>query len=117
MNTDANNSFKSVSTEEFEKAIAQPEVQLIDVRTPEEYIFGHIPEALNMNVTDESGFFAEQIQTLDKNRAVAIYCRSGVRSKVAANQMVAIGLEVIELNGGIFDWLANGKPIVEIEEE
>lgn len=109
--------FKSVTTEEFEQIISQPEVQLIDVRRPEEYIFGHIPEALNMNVTDESGFFAEQIQTLDKQRPVAIYCRSGVRSKNAANQMCNIGLNVIELDGGILDWIANGKPIVEIEEE
>ncbi|MDD2799814.1 MAG: rhodanese-like domain-containing protein [Bacteroidales bacterium] len=113
----SSNSFTSVSTAEFEQLIQQPEMQLVDVRTTEEYINGHIPGAVNMNVTDPTGFFSEQIITLDKLKPVAIYCRSGVRSKLAAKEMVSIGLQVFELGGGIIDWLSHGKPVDDIEEE
>lgn len=113
----SNTNFTSVSTNEFEQLIQQPTMQLVDVRTTEEYINGHIAGAVNMNVTDPSGFFAEQIETLDKNQPVAIYCRSGMRSKIAAREMAAIGLQVYELGGGIMDWLDHGKPVDDIEDE
>ena len=47
---------------------------------------------------------AEQVETLDKVRPVALYCRSGRRSKLAAEQVVQAGFEVVELNGGILSW-------------
>ena len=113
----SNTNFTSVSANEFEQLIQQPTMQLVDVRTTEEYINGHIAGAVNMNVTDPSGFFTEQIADLDKTKPVAIYCRSGVRSKIAAKEMIAIGLEVYELGGGILDWLNQGKPVDDIEDE
>ena len=94
--------FRSVESEEFARIIADREVQLVDVRTPSEYAEGHISGAVNMDVQGES--FAEQIQTLDKERPVALYCRSGRRSKLAAEQVVKAGYEVVELNGGILSW-------------
>lgn len=113
----SNNNFTSVDANEFEQLIQQPDMQLVDVRTTEEYINGHIAGALNMDVKDTTGFFTEQIKTLDKNLPVAIYCRSGVRSKIAANEMVSIGLKVYELGGGILEWLDSGKPVDDIEDE
>lgn len=113
----SNNSFTSVHANEFEQLIQQPNTQLVDVRTTEEYINGHIAGAVNMNVTDATGFFSEQIKTLDKDQPVAIYCRSGVRSKLAAKEMVSIGLQVYELGGGIMEWLDSGKPVDDIEDE
>ena len=97
--------FTSVEAEAFAREINNPEVQLVDVRTPEEYAEGHIPGAVNMNVNDAS--FDKQIASLDKNRPVALYCRSGRRSKIAATRIAKAGYKVVELNGGILSWKGN----------
>lgn len=94
--------FTSVEAEAFACEIAKPEVQLVDVRTAEEFAEGHIPGAVNMDVTAEG--FSEQIKGLDKQRPVALYCRSGRRSKRAAEQVAKAGFQVVELNGGILSW-------------
>jgi rhodanese-related sulfurtransferase len=94
--------FTSVDAEVFAREISNAEVQLVDVRTPEEYAEGHIAGAINMNVNDVS--FDKQIASLDKNRPVAHYCRSGRRSKLAATRTAKLGYKVIELNGGILSW-------------
>ena len=94
--------FKSVDTQRFASVISNPEVQLVDVRTAEEYAEGHIVGAINIDV--QSPDFAEKISVLDKNRKVAVYCRSGRRSKMAAEQLTAAGYKVIDLDGGIQSW-------------
>ena len=94
--------FVSVDADEFAREIAKPGVQLVDVRTAEEYANGHIPAAVNMDVFSPD--FAKQIATLDKERTVALYCRSGRRSKSAAEQAVKLGYKVVELDGGILSW-------------
>lgn len=104
-----NENLKSLSVEEFEKAIKQPTGQLIDVRTPDEYKHGHIKGARNISVSDNS--FDKQILTLKKRYLVAVYCRSGRRSKVAAHKLMEKGFTVVELNNGINDWLGQGKPV------
>ncbi|MEY3020289.1 MAG: hypothetical protein RLZZ272_1273 [Actinomycetota bacterium] len=84
---------------------AAPEVTLdatrvlVDVRTPEEYVAGHLEGAVNVPV--ESPDFTERIAELDPSLEYVVYCRSGRRSEIAAEQMVAIGLEVTDL--GAFD--------------
>ena len=94
--------FTSVEAEAFAREINNPEVQLVDVRTPEEYAEGHIPGAVNMNVNDAA--FEQQIATLDTKHPVALYCRSGRRSKIAATRIAKAGYKVVELNGGILSW-------------
>ena len=94
--------FKSVDTKRFESVISGRGVQLVDVRTAEEYAEGHIVGAINIDV--QSSDFAEKIMVLDKSRQVAVYCRSGRRSKIAAEQLAAAGYKVIDLDGGIQSW-------------
>ena len=94
--------FKSVDTQRFASVTSNPEVQLVDVRTAEEYAEGHIVGAINIDV--QSPDFAEKISVLDKSRRVAVYCRSGRRSKMAAEQLTAAGYKVIDLDGGIQSW-------------
>ena len=94
--------FVSVDAEEFAREIAKPRVQLVDVRTAAEYAEGHIADAVNIDVAASD--FAEKISTLDKERTVALYCRSGRRSKRAAEQAVQMGYKVVELDGGILSW-------------
>ena len=72
--------FKSVSVEDFSTLIANPEIQRLDVRTVAEYSESHIPKSININVLDKT--FAEIADsTLQKDKPVALYCRSGKRSK------------------------------------
>ena len=99
----ANGKFESVDEARFAEVIKNPEVQLVDVRTADEYNSGHIVGAENMDVNQ--GDFDRRVATLDKRRPVALYCRSGRRSKIAAERVATQGFTVIELDGGILSWL------------
>lgn len=89
----------------------EPGVTVIDVRTPAEYAAGHVDGAVNIDV--ESPDFAAQVQQLDPEGAYALYCRSGNRSAVAADEMADLGFEdVTNLDGGVADLQAAGAPIV-----
>lgn len=96
-------SFQSVSAEEFEAFISDTTVQRLDVRTPEEHAEGHIEGSLNIDVKNES-FENDANAQLDKSRPVAIYCRSGRRSKQAADILVKNRFEVVELSTGFNGW-------------
>lgn len=99
--------FSSVDTNAFARVIAMKKVQLVDVRTPAEYANGHIPHAINMNVNDAD--FEAQAAQLNKARPVAIYCRSGNRSKRAANLLTNMGYKVVELDAGYLGWVNDGR--------
>ena len=94
--------FRSVDADEFAREIANENVLILDVRTASEYAEGHIQGAVNIDVL-ASGF-AEKIAALDKAKTLAIYCRSGRRSKSAAEQAVKLGFKVVELDGGVLSW-------------
>lgn len=94
--------FVSVDADEFAREIAKPKVQLVDVRTADEYADGHIQNAVNIDVL--SSDFAKKFSKLDKKHTVALYCRSGRRSKNAAAQAVKMGYKVVELDGGVLSW-------------
>ena len=94
--------YKSVDVAAFAEVISNSDVQLVDARTASEYAEGHIPGAVNIDV--KSGDFDKQIATLDASRPVAVYCRSGRRSKAAAARLSKAGYVVIELNSGILSW-------------
>ena len=97
--------FKSVDNAEFAKTIGNKQTQLIDVRTPAEYKSGHIPGAVNIDI--KGADFDSKTAALDKSRPVAVYCRSGARSKTAARKLSENGFQVIELDRGITNW--NGE--------
>ena len=98
--------FESMDNAEFATLIADTAVQLVDVRTPAEFAAGHIPEAKNIDVRGDN-FDREAKATLIKERPVAVYCRSGARSKTAARRLAAMGYRVYELNTGFMNW--NGQ--------
>ena len=109
VNAAAQNSFENVDVEHFERIIQSDSVQIVDVRTPEEYASGHIAGALNLNVQD-STFKSQALAKLDKARPSAVYCRSGKRSALAASILAAEGMKVTNLLGGIIAWVEAGKP-------
>jgi rhodanese-related sulfurtransferase len=81
---------------------------VIDVRTAGEYAAGHIAGAQNIDV--EAGDFAQRIKSLDPNGAYLVYCHSGRRSAIAADQMAAAGFTDIVDGGGMDALIAAGAP-------
>ena len=111
INKNNDEGFKTVDTEEFGRFIADTAaVQLLDVRTAEEYAQGHIAGAKLIDVKD-STFISQAISQLSKELPVAVYCRSGRRSANAARQLVKAGFEVVNLGGGILAWEEASRPI------
>lgn len=104
-----NASFKTVSPQEFQKKLNEKNIVLVDVRTPEEVSEGKIPNAINIDFYSNS--FEQEISKLDKNKTVLVYCRSGKRSASAADILAKKGYKVINLDGGITNWQAQGLPI------
>ena len=87
----------------FSRYIEDNDPQVVDVRTAEEYIKGHLQNAINIDVKKPE--FSQRASTiLEKSRPIAIYCRSGKRSKIAADLLSDMGYTVIELDGGIVSW-------------
>lgn len=100
--------FKNLSSDQFEDFIQSGNIQLVDVRTVAEYSEEHIPGSINLNVLDND-FGAHIDEVLQKDIPVAVYCRSGRRSRNAANILVKKGFKVYNLDKGILDWKEFGK--------
>jgi rhodanese-related sulfurtransferase len=100
------------SPDDFEALLAELDaVQLIDVRTPEEYADGHLDGARLMNYHDTD--FSQNLETLDKTKPVMVYCALGGRSGKAARKLTELGFQqVYDLDGGITAWRAAGKKTV-----
>ncbi|RKR14286.1 rhodanese-related sulfurtransferase [Maribacter vaceletii] len=88
----------------FLSAISSKKVQVIDVRTPNEFAGGHIKKAVNVDFFKPSNFVA-YFEKLDKTKPLYIYCRSGARSKKASHKLADMGFEKIyDLQGGYSNW-------------
>jgi len=87
----------------FKIGIANPNIQLIDVRTPKEYEEGHIENAQLINYYSKN--FKENIQELDKEKPVYVYCKSGYRSGNSSKILAELGFkEIYDLKGGYMAW-------------
>lgn len=102
---------QSLSAEEFEKYIADTSVVRLDVRTLEEYTEGHIAKTLNIDVL-KSDFESKAKNLLPKEKTIAIYCRSGKRSKKAVDILTKNDYTVVELSTGYNGWIAAGKEVI-----
>lgn len=102
--------YKSMNVEEFDSLIQNQDIQRLDVRTLAEYSEGHITRTVNINVMDDS-FASMADSLLQKDKPVALYCRSGKRSKKAADILSGKGYKVFELNKGFNAWQEAGKEI------
>jgi rhodanese-related sulfurtransferase len=95
----------------YEKKITEPNIQLIDVRTSEEFSEGHIENAVNIDVTAND--FDAKVASLDKEKPVMVYCKSGGRSAKASARLKELGFKTItDLEGGITNWKSENKPTV-----
>lgn len=105
-----NDNIVSVSAHEFDKEIKADSVQLLDVRTPQEYAGGHIDGALNIDVRSDD--FRRMVEKeLSKDSTILVYCRSGRRSMDAAEILTKLGYKVVNLKDGIIGWEKDGLPV------
>lgn len=96
---------------EFAAVVDEPDVTVIDVRTPEEFATSRLADAELFDIASPD--FIEMISTLDSGSRYAVYCRSGNRSAVATAAMRDLGfIDVVELGGGILEWESAGYPTV-----
>ena len=75
---------------------------ILDVREQDEYDTGHIPGAILIPYTQIEEKANEMLP--DKEQLILVYCRSGRRSKIAAEALVELGYTNIKEFGGIIDW-------------
>jgi len=102
---------KIVTPEEMQTILELDDVQLVDVRTPEEYKEGYIKNSQNIDY--QSPTFDDDIKKLDKSKPVILYCKSGNRSAKCAKKLIEAGFEqVYELEGGITEWKYKGLDVI-----
>ena len=95
--------YMNITAEEAKQIMDKEEGYVIlDARTQEEYDQGHIPGAIVIS-HEEIAEKAEEVLT-DKDQLILVYCRSGRRSKIAAEALVGLGYTNIREFGGIIDW-------------
>ena len=100
-----------IAAADFAAALKRPGTTIIDVRTPQEYAQGHLPGAVNIDVSSPD--FNGQLATLDPSAPYAVYCHSGNRSGVAVSAMTDQGFaDAYHLEGGITAWQQAGGEVV-----
>jgi rhodanese-related sulfurtransferase len=87
--------------------LAQGDIQLIDVRQPEEREAGRIAGDRFIELSQ----LADQVDTIERDRPVVFYCRSGSRSAMAAEAFRGAGFDAHNMLGGLLDWHAAGLPL------
>jgi rhodanese-related sulfurtransferase len=101
---------KEVTNQELVQLLENDQVQLVDVRTPDEVSGGMIEGALNIDFRAED--FKSNIDKLDKTKPIAVYCGAGIRSGKTSELLQELGFEEIyDLSGGFNLWEAENFPV------
>ncbi|MDR0796310.1 MAG: rhodanese-like domain-containing protein [Tannerella sp.] len=95
----------------FMRAIQNAGIQLVDVRTAEEFNEDHIHEAVWIDIRKDD-FDVRTTQLLRSDQPVAVYCRGGVRSRKAAEKLLLKGFQVYNFDRGFSQWKKDGMPVV-----
>lgn len=103
---------KSVDAATFKAEVSSATVQLLDVRTADEFAKGHLEKSINIDI-HESHFTTRVKERFDKSQPIFLYCRSGKRSLMAAQILVKEGYQIVNLKDGILGWLDAGYPAQE----
>ena len=95
--------YEQITAEEAKKIMdSSDDYTILDVREQDEYDAGHIPGAMLLPYTGIENEVEELLT--DKDEQLFIYCRSGRRSKIAAEALVELGYTNVKEFGGIIDW-------------
>ncbi|AIY14816.1 rhodanese-like domain-containing protein [Cellulophaga baltica] len=93
-------SITTINVIDYKAAISDKRVQLVDVRTPNEFSRGAIKKAVNIDFFNTT-VFENAFNKFKKDEPLYIYCQSGMRSKRAANKLAKMGFtDIIDLKGG-----------------
>ena len=96
-------SYEQISQEKaYEIMKTQKDFVILDTRTPEEFSEGHIPNAIC--ISHEEVAARAESELPDKDKLILVYCRSGRRSKIAAEALCELGYTNVKEFGGIIDW-------------
>lgn len=102
--------YEDTDVQGFAEIVADTSTIVLDVRTVAEYKEGHLEGAVLID-QGQSNFVKEAKAALPANKRVAIYCRSGRRSALAAQKLADAGFQCVNLKGGITAWKEAGKPV------
>ena len=95
------------SPQQLAELLQNDHIQLIDVRRPDEHEAGRIAGDRHI----ELAILAQQAETIDRDRPVVFYCRSGARSGMATEAFRGAGFDAYNLAGGLLEWDAAGLPL------
>ena len=98
---------EELTPREVARLLAESDVQLIDVRQPHEHEAGRIAGGRLI----ELGSLSAQAESVDRDRPVIFYCRSGGRSAMATEAFSQAGYDARNMAGGMLEWTAQGLPI------
>ncbi len=102
---------ENIDAAAFAEIIKGKDVQLVDVRTANEVAAGKIEGAVNIDYYGKS--FAEEIAKLDREKTIAVYCRSGNRSGRAMSILKDLGFtKIYNLSSGMSGWQSQKMPVV-----
>ncbi|MEY8847499.1 rhodanese-like domain-containing protein [Psychroserpens sp. XS_ASV72] len=109
-----NSTVKVITPDEMQTLLELEEVQIVDVRTPEEYEHGFINNSQNIDFMSPT--FDEDIAKLDKSKPVILYCKSGGRSAKCSEKLEEAGfVKIYDLEGGITQWQFEGREVKTFE--
>jgi rhodanese-related sulfurtransferase len=102
--------YKNLSVEKFARMAEDKQNVILDVRTPEEFQAGHIPGAVNLDVSASD--FQAKAALLDRSKIYLVHCASGVRSARACDKLDQLDFpNLYNLPGGFRAWAKAGKPV------
>ncbi|KTD10683.1 Rhodanese domain protein [Legionella gratiana] len=109
-----NPNIKTINVHELKNKMKNyPDLCLIDVRELNEWEEFHIPGAIH--IPKDSIISSIESKIPNKNQAIYLHCKAGVRSLYAAQSLITLGYqEVYSVNGGILEWASSGYPIEKI---
>lgn len=102
--------YEDTDVQGFSEIVADTSTIVLDVRTAAEYEEGHLEGAVLID-QGQSNFVKKAKAALPAGKRIAIYCRSGRRSALAAQKLADAGYQCVNLKGGITAWREAGKPV------
>ena len=101
-----------IAPREAAERAARGQLQLVDVREPQEVAQARVPDAVHIPLTR----LGAQIGRLDRDRPIAFLCRSGNRSAAATRAALDSGFDAANVRGGIVAWVREGLPVARSSE-
>ncbi|MDO4431726.1 MAG: rhodanese-like domain-containing protein [Aerococcaceae bacterium] len=93
--------YQNISMQDFQKKATTESLNIIDVRTVEQFEAGHVPSAMSVPLDE----LEQSIDQLDKEKEYYVMCQLGIKSQKASELLAAKGYKVVNVDGGAKDWV------------